>query len=398
MNALKKILFVIILVTLATWIGWAPPALSAGAVKIGFMAPYVGVYAKLGMDMDKGFKMYMDEVGWKGGGRKIVMIKSDTEAKPSLGPTKAKELVEKDKVDLIAGIVHSGVAMSIRDYVTEKKIPVVITNAGAPELTSTRKSPYIFRVSFANGQQDLAGGWYAYNKEGYKKMVLFAADYSAGHDKANGFMKYFKGSGGIVLKEIYPPLSTQDFGPYLLDARKLAKEINATWGFESGSDSIRFVTQYAEFGLKQMAPLFCVGDTIDDAFIPSMGDAALGAKTYTHYCISIDNPQNKKFVADYRKKYKEDPSMFSEAGYIGAKAIVETLNGIHGKVEDKDAFLSTMRKVSFAAPRGPFKYDANQNVIENVYITKVQKVGNKLLNVVKDVVPNVDQNWTPPKK
>ncbi len=271
MSALKRISLVIVLVTLAIWVGWAPPAMSADAVKIGFMAPYVGVYTKLGMDMDKGFKMYMDEVGWKGGGRKIEMIKSDTEGKPSLGPTKAKELVEKDRVDLIAGIVHSGVAMAIRDYVTEKRVPVIITNAGAPALTSTKKSPYIFRVSFANGQQDLAGGWYAYNKEGYKKMVVFAPDYSAGHDKADGFMKYFKASGGTVVKEIYPPLDTQDFGPYLVETRKVAKNINAFWAFFAGSGSIRLITQYAEFGLKQMVPLFCVGDTLDDAFFPVHG-------------------------------------------------------------------------------------------------------------------------------
>jgi branched-chain amino acid transport system substrate-binding protein len=395
MNALKRISFVVLLITMATWI-WAPPqAMSAGPIKIGFMAPYVGVYTKLGIDMDRGFKLYLDEVAWKAGGRKIEVIKSDTEGKPSLGPIKAKELVEKDKVNLLAGIVHSGVALSIRDYVTEKKMPLIITNAGAPALTAAKKSPYIFRVSFANGQQDLAGGWYIYNKAGFKKMMVLAPDYSAGHDKANGFMKYFKQSGGTVAKEIYPPLGTQDFAPYLAEVRKMAKDANGTWAFFAGSDSIRFVTQYAEFGLKKPLPLFTVGDTLDDAFFPSMGDAALGCRDYTHYCISINNPENKKFVPAYQKKYGEDPSMFSEQGYIGAKAIVEAINAIGGKVEDSQSFVAALRKVSFAAPRGPFKFDANQNVVENVYITKVEKVGDRILNVVKDVIPNVDQNWKP---
>jgi branched-chain amino acid transport system substrate-binding protein len=353
------------------------------------------VYTKLGIDMDRGFKLYLDEVGWKAGGRKIEVIKSDTEGKPSLGPIKAKELVEKDKVNLLAGIVHSGVALSIRDYVTEKKMPLIITNAGAPALTAAKKSPYIFRVSFANGQQDLAGGWYIYNKAGFKKMMVLAPDYSAGHDKANGFMKYFKQSGGTVAKEIYPPLGTQDFAPYLAEVRKMAKDANGTWAFFAGSDSIRFVTQYAEFGLKKPLPLFTVGDTLDDAFFPSMGDAALGCRDYTHYCISINNPENKKFVPAYQKKYGEDPSMFSEQGYIGAKAIVEAINAIGGKVEDSQSFVAALRKVSFAAPRGPFKFDANQNVVENVYITQVEKVGDRILNVVKDVIPNVDQKWKP---
>ena len=397
MDALKRILAVVCIIVLVTWIWPTAQAVSADAIKIGFMAPYVGVYTKLGIDMDNGFKLYLDEVGWKAGGRKIEVIKSDTEGKPSLGPIKAKELVEKDKVHLLAGIVHSGVALAIRDYVTEKKVPLIITNAGAPELTASKKSPYIFRVSFANGQQDLAGGWYIFNKAGLKKMMVLAPDYSAGHDKASGFMKYFKQSGGTVVKEIYPPLETQDFAPYLAEVRKMAKDANGTWAFFAGSDSIRFVTQYAEFGLKQPLPLFTVGDTLDDAFFPSMGDAAMGCKDYTHYCISIDNPENKKFVPAYHKKYGEEPSMFSEQGYIGAKAIVEAINAIGGKVEDPEGFVSALRKVSFAAPRGPFKFDANQNVIENVYITTVEMVGGRPLNVVKDVIPDVDQNWKPPK-
>jgi branched-chain amino acid transport system substrate-binding protein len=374
-----------------------PQALGAGPIKIGFMAPYVGVYTKLGKDMDKGFRLYLDQVGWKAGGRKIELIKTDTEGKPPLGPTKVRELVEKDKVDLLAGIVHSGVAYSIRDYVTEKKIPLILTNAGAPKLTGEKKSAYIFRVSFANGQQDLAGGWYAYNKLGLRKVAVLAPDYSAGHDKANGFMKYFKASGGKVVKQIYPPMGTQDFAPYLAEIRKIAKDIDGTWAFFAGSMSIRFITQYAEYGLNKDAPLFVIGDTVDDAFLPSMRKAALGIKNYLHYAVTLDTPENKKFVAAYEKKYKQEPSMFSEQGYVGAKVIVEAINAVGGKIGDRPKFLAALKKVAFTAPRGPFRFDANQNVIENVYIRKVAKVDGKLLNVVIDKVPNVDQNWKPPK-
>ncbi|MFC1833781.1 ABC transporter substrate-binding protein [Thermodesulfobacteriota bacterium] len=377
--------------------GGIPYAQAPDSIKIGFMAPYVGVYTKLGQDMDKGFKLYLDEVGWKAGGRKIEMIKSDTEGKPSLGPTKVRELVEKDKVDLLSGIVHSGVAYSIRDYVDEKKIPLILTNAGAPKLTAEKKSPYIFRISFANGQHDLAGGWYAYNKLGLRKMAVLAPDYSAGHDKAKGFMKYFKAAGGKIVKEIYPPMGTQDFAPYLAEIRKIAKEIDGTWAFFSGSMCIRFITQYDEYGLGKQAPLFVIGDTVDDAFLPSMRNAALGVKNYTHYALTLDNPENKKFVEAYLKKYKEDPSMFSEQGYVGAKVIVDALSAINGKVEDKDAFLAAVKQAKFNAPRGPFKFDKNQNVVENIYIRRVEKVGGKLRNVVTDVIKDVDQNWKPPK-
>lgn len=372
-------------------------AAEKGPVKIGFMAPYVGVYTKLGTDMDKGFKLYLEEIGSKAGGRPITVVTEDTEGKPELGPTKARKLIESDKVDLIAGIVHSGVAISIRDMVTEKKIPTIITNAGAPELTGKLKSPYIFRVSFSNGQQDLAGGWYAYNKMGFKRMIVIAPDYSAGHDKANGFMKYFKESGGKIVEEIYPPLTTNDFGPYLTKIADRAKDIDGVWAFFAGSGSIRLITQYEEYGLKGTIPLITIGDTLDDAFLPSMKGAALGIKNYLHYADTLKNPENEKFVKAYTAKYKESPSMFAEQGYVGAKVIATALDAVKGNLENREAFLAALKKVKFNAPRGPFSFDADQNVVENVYIRRVDKVGDKVLNTVLDTIPAVDQDWSPAK-
>lgn len=372
-------------------------AAETGPIKIGFMAPYVGVYTKLGTDMDKGFNLYLDEIGSKAAGRQIVVSKEDTEAKPELGPTKARKLIENDNVQIIAGIVHSGVAMAIRDMVNDKKIPLVVTNAGAPDITGAKKSPYIFRVSFANGQQDLAGGWYAYNKLGFKKMIVIAPDYAAGHDKANGFMKYFKESGGQIVEEIYPPLNTNDFGPYLTKIMDKQKEIDGVWAFFAGSGSIRLITQYDEYGLKASIPLYTIGDTLDDAFLPSMKDSAVGIKNYLHYADTIKSPENEKFVKAYTEKYKEPPGVFSEQGYVGAKAIVAAIEAVKGNVEDKEAFIAALRKVSFAAPRGPFSFDDNQNVIENVYIRRVDKVDGKYLNTILDTIPAVDQNWTPAK-
>ena len=372
-------------------------ASAAEPIKIGFMAPYVGVYTKLGTDMDKGFTLAMEEAGMKAAGRDIKVIKEDTEGKPELGPTKARKLIESDGVNLIAGIVHSGVAISIRDMVTDKKIPLILTNAGAPELTAKLKSPMIFRVSFANGQQDLAGGWYAFNKLGFKKMIVIAPDYSAGHDKANGFMKYFKEAGGQIVEEIYPPLNTNDFGPYLTKIMDKQKEIDGVWAFFAGSGSIRLITQYDEYGLKNAIPLLTIGDTLDDAFLPSMKDSCVGIKNYLHYADTLKNPENEKFVKAYTERFKERPGVFSEQGYVGAKAILAAIEAVKGNVDDKEAFAAAMRKISFNAPRGPFKYDENQNVIENVYIRKVEKAGGSYINTVLDTIPDVDQNWSPAK-
>ena len=174
-------------------------------IKIGFMAPYVGVYAKIGKDMNNGFKLYLEEINSRVGDRRIQLFTEDTEGKPANGLTKAKRLVEKEGVHILSGIIHSGVAYAIRNYVDAHKIPLIITNAGAAKLTAQDRSRYIFRVSFVNGQQDLAGGWYARKKRGIRKVTVMAPDYSAGHEKAGGFMKTFKSDGTNVIQEIYPP-------------------------------------------------------------------------------------------------------------------------------------------------------------------------------------------------
>jgi branched-chain amino acid transport system substrate-binding protein len=226
---------------------------------------------------------------------------------------------------------------------------------------------------------------------------VIAPDYSAGHDKANGFMKYFKESGGKIVEEIYPPLTTNDFGPYLTKIADKAKEIDGVWAFFAGSGSIRLITQYEEYGLKGTIPLITIGDTLDDAFLPSMKSAAFGIKNYLHYADTLKTPENEKFVKAYQAAYKESPSMFAEQGYVGAKTIALALEAVKGDVENREAFLAALKKVKFNAPRGPFSFDEDQNVVENVYIRRVDKVGDKTLNVVLDTIPAVDQDWSPAK-
>ncbi|MGH7845215.1 MAG: ABC transporter substrate-binding protein [Candidatus Binatia bacterium] len=372
-------------------------AATESPVRIGFLTPFVGVYAKIGKDMDNGFKLDLEQIKHQAGGRNIVLHAEDSEAKPDVGLSKARKLVEKDQVHVLAGIIHSGVAYAIRDYVTGNRIPLVITNAGAERLTSADRSPYIFRVSFSNGQQDRAGGWYAATKAKMRRMILLAPDYSAGHEKAAGFKKTFTAAGGQAVAEIYPPLGSQDFAPFLAQVIAKAGQTDGVWAFFAGSDSIRFINQFAEYGLKEKTKLFVLGDTVDDSILPSMGDAASGVVSYLHYALTLDTPANKRFVAEYRKKYHEDPSMFSEQGYVGARAIVEAMNAVKGDLERKDNFLAALRRVQFEAPRGAFKFDEFQNVINPVYIRKTEKSGARLHSVVIDKIPNVDQFWEPKK-
>jgi branched-chain amino acid transport system substrate-binding protein len=366
-------------------------------IKIGFISSYVGAFAKPGKDMDNGFRLALEEAGYKAAGRPIVFIPEDDETKPENGPTKARKLIENDKVDIIAGLDHSGIALSIRDIVVNNKIPTVITTAGEPSLTGKLKSPYIFRVSWANMQRDLPAGWYAYNKLGFKRAILIAPDYSAGRDTAEGFKKYFVASGGQVVEELYPPINTTDFGPYI--TKMMAdKTADFVWAFFPPGGCIRLINQYDEFGLKAKLPMFVIGDTIDDAVLPSMKDAALGIKSYSQYANTLPSPENESFVKAYLAKYKDYPSIYSEGAYVGAKAIIMALNAVKGHVENKDAFLAALRKVKFNAPRGPFSFDANQNVVLTMYLREVKKVEGRYANVVTaTIAKDVDQDWTPAK-
>ncbi len=395
---MRKLLFVMmIFVFLLSVSGSRGIAEAAEPIKIGFMAPYVGVFTKYGTDMKNGFKQALEEVNYKVAGREVLFIDEDTEGKPEVGLTKTRKLVEKDQVHILAGIISSAVAYAVRDYVIEKKVPLVICNAGATKLTQELRSPFIFRVSFANGQQDSAGGWYAYAKKGVRKIIMMGSDYAAGHEKAGGFKKAFQFMGGEIVQEIYTPLGTTDYAPYLAKVANLVGKADRLWAFYAGSDAIRFTTQYAEYGLKEKIPIFTEAGLTDAANLPSQKESALGIEGYLHYFETVDTPENKRFVKEYKEKYKDTPGSLSENGYVGAKVIVKAIETVKGKIENQEAFLKALKNVKFNAPRGPFRFDEHQNVIEPVYIIRVEKRDGEYLNVVIDKIPDVDQYWMPKK-
>ncbi|NLW07198.1 MAG: ABC transporter substrate-binding protein, partial [Clostridia bacterium] len=350
-----------------------------GPLKIGLLVPYTGVFASNGEDITSGMELYFDEIGWQAGGREIKLIKEDSEMKGQIGLQKTRRLVESEKIDILTGVVSSSVAYAIRDYVVANQVPFIISNAGASDLTREKRSKYIFRVSFSNSQYEYPMGDYAYNKLNIKTAIVMAPDYAAGHEKAQGFIDGFKDAGGEIIQEIYPELGATDYGPYLAQL----KEADAVWAHFSGTDSIRFAKQYAEFGLKDKMPLLTTGDLVDESALPYQGDAVIGIISSHHYSAALDTPENRKFVSAFQQKYGIDPDMYSEQGYVAARVIVEAVNATGGDTSDKEALLEALRKVQFTAPRGPFKFDpVTQNVIFNVYIRRTEKIDGKLVNTV----------------
>lgn len=360
-------------------------------VKIGLLVPYTGVFTSNGVDITRGAELYFDEIGWKAGGRDIKFIKEDSEMNGQVSLQKTRRLVESEKIDILTGVVSSTVAYAIRDYVVGNKLPFIISNAGARDLTRGDASEYIFRVSFANGQYEYPFSKYMFNELNIRKVVVMAPDYAAGREKAEGFMIGFKEAGGQILQEIYPPLGTTDYGPYLTQV----KDADAVFVHFSAADSIKFVKQYEEYGLKKKLPLYSAGDLVDESSLPGQGDSALGIISALHYSAALTTPENQKFVKNYTAKYGDSPNMFAEQGYVSAQVIAKALEATGGNTADKPKLLEAIRKVQFEAPRGPFKFDQKtQNVIFDTHIRKVEKVNGKLVNTVIKSIPNVSDYWS----
>src|SRR5881296_56155 len=364
-------------------------------IKIGLLLPYTGVIAVNGQETTRGIEFFLSKIGNKAGGREIQLLKEDEEAKPDVGQTKIRKLVERDKVDVLVGPVHSGVALAIRDYVHAQGIPLIVPVAFTRDLTAPAKaSPWIFRVVETSDQGNFPMGTWVFKKTPYRKMVVIASDFVAGRHSVEAFTAGFKAAGGEVVKEIYAPLNTPDFAPYM--AQLAAVRADAVYAWFAGADSIRFVNAYKEYGLAGKLPLLAYNTLVDDVLLPTLGDAALGVVSVGHYSAALDTPENKAFVREYEAKHNSWPTRYVELGYVSAQLIGAAVESLKGEVGDRAALRDAIRNAApkIQPPRGPIKFDRYQQVITDVYVMKVERHGNRLVNAIVDRIPSVSQEDT----
>ncbi len=376
-----------------------PPAIAqtAGPIRIGVLHDTTGPLAQVGIELNEGVRAHMQEINSEVAGRKLELTFEDPETKVDPGLTKLRKLVERDKVHLVIGPVNSALAYAMRDYIHQRKVPTVITQATATDLTQGKASPYLFRTGFGSEQLNLPFGWYAHTKLGYRRVLLVALDHVAGREQAGGFMKTFRQVGGTIVSETYAPLGTADWAPYLTRLRGELEKADAVVAVMWGADAIRFVKGYTEYGLKGVKPLLAHGSAVDEALLPSEGEAALGVLSYSYYTPTLETPVNRRFADLMRRLTGKEPSTYHELGYVTAKAVAETIRRLNGKVEDVPALLAELRKTDFEGPRGRFRFDEKQNAIFDLHVRRVDRVGGKLVNVYVDRIPDVDQFWAPPR-
>jgi branched-chain amino acid transport system substrate-binding protein len=353
------------------------PARAEDAVKIGLILPMTGGQASTGKQIDNAIKLYMKQHGETVAGKKIEIILKDDGAVPDKTKTAAQELIVNDKVAFIAGFGVTPAALAAAPLATQAKIPEVVMAAGTSIITE--RSPYIVRTSFTLAQSStIIGDWAA--KNGIKKVATLTSDYAPGNDALNFFKEHFTAGGGQVVEEVKVPLANPDFAPFL--QRMKDSKPDAMFVFVPAGQGGTFMKQYAERGLDKVGiKVIGPGDVMDDDLLNGMGDAALGTVTAHIYSAAHPSKMNKDFVAAYEKDFGNRPGFMAVGGYDGIHLIYEALKKTGGNT-DGDKLVDAMKGMKWESPRGPISIDPEtRDIIQDVYIRKVEKKDGQLYNV-----------------
>ena len=344
-----------------------PAAAQQKTIKIGFISTFSGPPAAIGNDMRNSFELGLDHLGRKLGGLPVEVIYEDDETKPEVGVQKTQKLIESDHVDFVVGYIWSNVIMASLKPLVDSKTVTVVTNAGASPLAGEACSPYVFSTSWQNDQTPAAVGRYM-NDKGVKTAFLMGPNYVAGKDMLNGVQTTFKGK--IVGQELTRWPDQLDFSAELSKAR--AAKPDAVFAFYPGGAGVQFVTQYAQSGLKGQIPLY-TAFTIDDLSLPRLKDLAIGVPGAQEWVNDLPNDANKKFVADYKAKYKASPSFYGAQTYDAVALLDSAVKAVKGNVADKEGLRKAMEKADFKSVRGNFRYGNNHIPIQNFYLQDAVK-------------------------
>src|SRR6202171_1098124 len=362
----------------ATAMAVAGGARAEEPVKVGLILPMTGGQASTGKQIDAAVRLYMQQHGDTVAGRKIEIILKDDATVPDNTKRLAQELIVNDKVNFIAGFGITPSALAAAPLATEAKVPEIVMAAGTSIITE--RSPYIARTSFTLAQSSvIIADWAA--KNGIKKVVTLVSDYAPGAEAQNSFKERFTAGGGQVIEELKVPLASPDFSPVL--QRAADAKPDALFVFVPAGQGGTFAKQYSERGLdKAGIKLIGPGDVTDDDLLNNMGDSVLGAVTALFYSAAHPSAMNKDFVAAYKKLMNgQRPGFMAVGGYDGIHLIYEALKKTGGKT-DGDALIAAMKGMKWESPRGPISIDPDtRDIIQNIYIRRVEKVGGELYNV-----------------
>ena len=367
---------------------WTSAAYAQQNVKVGVIATLSGPPAVLGQQLRNGFELAVKTLVGKLGGRDTEILVADDELKPDVAVTKAKAMVDRDKVDFIVGPIFSNILGAIEKPVTEANVFLISPNAGSSSFAGKDCSPNFFVTSYQNDQIHEVLGQYA-QESGIKKVIIIVPNYQAGKDAAAGFKHKFQGE---VLDEIYVPLGQLDYSAEL--SRIAAAGPDAIFAFIPGGMGVNFVKQFHQAGLADKVT-FLSAFTVDESTLPAQQDAALGLLAGSNWAPNLDNPQNKAFVEAYVKEYNAIPATYAFQAYDAAMLIDSAVKAVKGNLADKDALRAALKKADFKSLRGGFAFNNNHYPIQNFYLTKVAKRpdGKYETEIVKTVFTNYGDSY-----
>ena len=346
-------------------------------LKIGLMLPYTGTFAQLGVAITNGFKLAVAENGGKLSGRELEYFTVDDESDPSKATDNANKLVTRDKVDVLVGTVHSGVAMGMVKIVRESGTLHIIPNAGLDAATGAMCAPNIFRTSFSNWQPAYPMGKVLADR-GIKKVVTLTWNYAAGTESINGFKEGFTKAGGTIVKELLLPFPSVEFQPLLTEIASIKPD--AVFVFFAGGGAVKFLKDWQAAGLKGKIGLYGTG-FLTDGILEAAGNAAEGIETTLHYGDGIETPKNKTFRLNYAKTYKLQPDVYAVQGYDAGLLLAAGLKAVNGDMNKKKELYAAMEKAKIDSPRGAWTMSKAHNPIQDIYLRKVVGKENKVMGV-----------------
>jgi branched-chain amino acid transport system substrate-binding protein len=373
--------------SLAAVVFSAPAVNAQPPVKIGLIMPYSGQFADTATQMDNAIKLYVKQKGDTVAGRKLEFVRRDTGGvAPDVAKRLAQELVVRDQVDILAGFILTPNALAAGDVSAEAKKFMVVMNAATSIITT--KSPYLVRTSVTTPQLNESFGAWAF-KSGVRKVYSMVSDFGPAHDAEGAFQRAFKEAGGEIVGSVRFPVANPDFSAFVQRAKDLNPEAIYIW-VPGGVQPAAIGKALAERGIDaKKTRILGQGELTEEEALRSMGDAGLGIITAYHYDYNHGSPPNREFVKAYHEATGRNPNIYSIGGYDGIHLIYEVLKKTGGKT-DGDALIAAAKGMRWESPRGPVAIDPEtRDIIQTVYIRRVENVGGQLRNVEFDKVENV---------
>ena len=349
----------------------------AQKLRVGLMLPYTGTYAQLGTAITNGFKLAVSERGGELGGRELEYSTVDDEADPAKAPENTNKLVQRDKVDVLVGTVHSGVQMGMVKIAKETDTLLIIPNAGLDAATGALCAKNIFRSSFSNWQPSYPMGKVLADR-GVRNVVSLAWKYGAGEEAIAGFTEGFIKAGGKTVRGLWIPFPNVEFQALLTEIASIRPD--AVFVFFAGGGAAKFIKNYAAAGLRKTIPLFGSG-FLTDGVLDAVDGAAEGLETTLHYADGLVNKRDKQFRAAYAKAYKSDPDVYAVQGYDAALLLAIGLDAVKGDMSKRKQMIAAMEKAKIDSPRGAWTMSKAHNPIQDIYLRKVVGRENRFVSV-----------------